>query len=190
VLLAVLALVVGAAGCGSGSSGTTGGTGGTAAAPRAGRAGAAGGRHGSGAAGKGNSIEGYGSEAGGAARRGVAVATHSFLTAIATHGYARVCAGLTASNRRQLAEFARLKGDGAKGCAEGVSRLLAPAAAKEAEKSAEARIDKVRIKGGTAFALFRPPGGVPSYFVMKKEAGAWKAISLSTGTPVIPTVGP
>lgn len=68
--------------------------------------------------------------------------------------------------------------------------LLTAAAATEARRAAEAAVTSVRIKGGTAFVLFRPKGGVPSYFVMKEEGGGWKAIGLAPGTPIDPTATP
>ena len=44
----------------------------------------------------------------------------------------------------------------------------------------------MRIKGTTAFVIFRPAGGPRSYFVMKREKGAWKATSLVPGFPLRP----
>ena len=187
MLLAVLALTVGAAGCGSGSSGTTGGTTATAPARQAGiprSAPAPTGRESS----PGSSITGYGTAAGGSARAAVLAAAHSFLTAMASGDHARLCAGLTAVNREQVAAFTKGKHPG--GCAAALKALLVPAAAAEAHKAAAAPVTSVRIKGGTAFVLFRPKGGVPSYFVMKEEGGAWKAIGLAPGTPIDPTATP
>ena len=189
MLLAVLALVVGAAGCGSGSSGTTGGTtaaapsppaktGGTPEAPPANPKESS----------PGSSITGYGTAAGGADKATVVAAAHSFFTAMASGDHARLCAGLTAVNREQVAAFTKGKHPG--GCAAALKALLVPAAATEARKAADAAVTSVRIKGGTAFVLFRPKGGVPSYFVMKEEGGAWKAIGLAPGTPIDPTATP
>ena len=63
------------------------------------------------------------------------------------------------------------------------SERLARAKAKAA---AAAPIKSVRVKGDTAFIIFTPKGGKPSFFVMKREGGAWKAISLGPGTPLEP----
>ena len=187
MLLAVLALVVGAAGCGSGSSGTgttaaapspPAKTGGTPEAPPANPKESS----------PGSSITGYGTAAGGSARAAVLAAAHSFFTAMAGGDHARLCAGLTAVNREQVAAFTKGKHPG--GCAAALKALLVPAAATEARKAAAAAVTSVRIKGGTAFVLFRPKGGVPSYFVMKEEGGAWKAIGLAPGTPIDPTATP
>jgi hypothetical protein len=178
---------VGAAGCGSGSSSST-----TATAPPARSATTA--RtpapRSPAESSPGSSITGYGAAAHGSGKAAVTAAAHSFFTAMARGDYAGVCAGLAASNRKQIAQFAKLRHEAATGCAASLAGLLSPAAAAEARKAAEATIGKVRIKGGTAFVIFRPKGGVPSYFVMRKEGGGWKAISLAPGTPIDPTATP
>jgi type IV pilus biogenesis protein CpaD/CtpE len=137
-----------------------------------------------------HSIQEYGSEASGTAAQAVLAAMHSFFEAMANSDYAKVCAGLTASNRQQLAQFAKQSLKAPSGCAVSLSSLLNRGAAAEAKKAAAVTIGKVRIKANTAFVLFRPPAGVLSYFVMKEEGGAWKAISLAPGTPLDPTATP
>jgi hypothetical protein len=136
----------------------------------------------------GSSIEGYGAEVGGAGKAAVIVAAHSFFTAMARGDHADLCASLAASNRKQLQSFGEGRG-GSGSCIAALKALLDPAAATEARKAADATVTSVRIKGDTAFVLFRPKG-VPSYFVMKEEGGVWKAISLAPGTPVNPTATP
>jgi hypothetical protein len=106
-----------------------------------------------------------------------------------TGDYARVCADLTAANRKQLQSFGAGKG-GSGGCTAALKALLDPAVAAEARKAADAAVTSVRIKGGTAFVLFTPKGGMRSYFVMKEEGGGWKAIGLAPATPVNPTTTP
>jgi hypothetical protein len=64
--------------------------------------------------------------------------------------------------------------------------LLTSASSSEAKKAAAATVSRVRINDGTAFVLFQPRGGKPSYFVMKEEDGAWKATSISVGAPLHP----
>jgi hypothetical protein len=125
--------------------------------------------------------------AGGSGKAALTAAAHSFFTAMATRDYARLCTGLAASNREQLAAF--VKG-GQGGCAAALKALLDPAAAAEARKAADAAVTSVRIKGDSAFVLFRPKGGVLSYFVMKEEGGRWKATSLEPGTPLNPGATP
>lgn len=188
-MLAVLALAVGAAGCGSGSSSTGATTAATTNAParQTGTPKSAPASPG-GESSPGSSITGYGAAAQGSGRAAVTAAAHSFFIAMATHDYAKVCAGLAASNREQLAAFAEGRRPG--GCEVALKALLDPAAATEARRAADAPVTSVRIKAGTAFVLFRPKDGVPSYFVMKEEGGAWKAIGLAPGTPIDPTATP
>jgi hypothetical protein len=191
-LVALLALAVGAAGCGAGSSTSSSGAQAPATAPAArsatsSRSGVL--TPGPAEISPGSSITGYGAEAGGSDRAAVIAAAHSFLAAMAASEDARLCADLAAPERGQLAAFGEGKG-GPGGCAAALGTLLTAAAASEARRAAAAPVTSVRIKGDTAFVLFRPKGGVPSYLVMKEEAGAWKAISLAPGTPIDPTATP
>jgi hypothetical protein len=187
-LVALLALAVGAAGCGAGSSSSTIATSPPARPATTAKAKASAPRSPAEIS-PGSSITGYGAEAGGSDRAAVIAAAHSFLAAMATSEDARLCADLAAPERGQLAAFGEGKG-GPGGCAAALGTLLTAAAASEARRAAAAPVTSVRIKGGTAFVLFRPKGGVPSYLVMKEEAGAWKAISLAPGTPIDPTATP
>jgi hypothetical protein len=180
-----LALLLGAAGCGSGSSSSSEATtpaGGTTSSPV--DQGEPTGPAGKEAAGD-NSIEGYGGAAQGSDKEAVSAAVDGFLAAMASGDYATVCTDLIAANREGLEAFGE-KG-GASDCAATLKQLLSPAAAGEAKAAAAAPITSVRIKGDTAFAIFTPRGGQPSYVVMKQEGGSWKAISVAPGTPLEPT---
>jgi hypothetical protein len=182
--LAALALAAGAVGCGSGSSSSSTTTGPLASPATAPDTPAASPTESS----PGSSIEEYGVAAQGAGKAAVAAAAHSFFTAMATRDYAGLCAGLAASNRRQLGVF--LKGKPPSGCRSILKTLLNSTAVTEARKAAGAAITSVRVKGGTAFIILKPKNGVPSYFVMKEEGGDWKAISLAPGTPIDPSATP
>jgi hypothetical protein len=186
LIVLILALAVGVGGCGSGSSSSTTTTA-TAPPARPATSPAAPAPRSPAESSPGSSIKEYGAAADGAGKAAVTAAAHSFFTAMATGDYARLCAGLAASNREQLAAF--VKG-GQGGCAAALKTLLNAAAATEARKAAGAAVTSVRIKGDSAFVLFTPKGGVPSYFVMKKEDGAWKAIGLAPATPIDPTATP
>jgi hypothetical protein len=152
------------AGCGSGSATALTGSESSGPAP---------------AAGGDNSIREYGAEAGAKASAPTA-AMRSFFTAIATGNHGAVCAGLAASNRELLGQTGPVKRGAADGCARTLGRLLNPAAGAEARRAAKAPITTVRIMGDTAFVLFTPEEGKPSFAVMKEEAGAWKAICRPT----------
>lgn len=132
-----------------------------------------------------NSIQTYGSEAAGAEKAELSTAALSFFKALAGPDYAKICAGIASSNRQELQAFLKAKHQQG-GCPTILKTLIPPSAAPEARKAANATVTGVRIKGDTAFVLFRPAGGPPSYFVMKRENGEWKAISLAPGTPLNP----
>jgi hypothetical protein len=132
-----------------------------------------------------HSIQEYGSEAGGSENEEVVAAMRSFFSAMAAPHYTEVCAGIGAAYRESLARLAKLKHTGSS-CASLLGTLLTASAASEAKKAAGATVSRVRVKDGTAFVLFRPPGGKLSYFVMKEEDGAWKATSISVGSPLNP----
>jgi hypothetical protein len=134
------------------------------------------------------SIQQFGGAANADDKSAVEGAVHSFLTAIATQDYAGICTDLAKSNREQLASFGG--GNGPNGCDEALKDLLNPAVAKEAKNSAGAPITSVRVKGGTAFVLFKPPGGSESYLAMKREGGSWKSIAVTPGTPLAPNANP
>lgn len=176
-----VALALGAIGCGSGSSTTTSSAASPGTPPASPAAAAASGGESSPGAG----IKEYGAAAGATTKATVAAAAHSFFAAMARGDYARLCGDLSDANLQQLRAF--LKGRvRSTGCAAVVKTLLNTTAAGEARKAASAPITAVRIKGATAFVLFRPKGGVPSYFVMKEEGGSWKATSLGPGAPIEP----
>lgn len=169
--------MIGLGGCGSGSSSTTAeGSSGPAAETAPETA-------------PGSSITKFGTVAGAQEKAAVAAAVHSFLTALANRDYPELCSGVTASNRKQLQAFGEGQG-GSEGCAAVLKKLINPAVSGEARKAAAAPIESVRIKGETAFALFTPKGSSASYLVMQEEGGGWKAISLTPGTPLDPTVNP
>jgi hypothetical protein len=185
-LLAAIALVVVAAvGCGGSGSGSTstmgtaagGSPGSTQARPSIAAEEEHGGDH---------SIQNYGSEAEGDEKAEVTAAMLAFFRAMAAPDYAKLCAGLTSSNRAQLQQFSKLKHEGSSSCASLLPTLLTPSSSAEAKKAAAATIAKVRVGEGNAFVLFRPPGGKLSYFVMKEEDGAWRATSLAPGAPLHP----
>ena len=138
---------------------------------------------GSGAAGSDNSVQTYGVAADGAEKAMIASAAFSFFRALAGRDYTKVCAGLASPNRKGLKSFLKHK-QGA-GCTVVLSTLL-DAMGSEARKAANGTLTAVRVKGDTAYLLFSPRSGVASYFVLKREGGAWKAVSLAPGMPLNP----
>lgn len=133
------------------------------------------------------SIQTFGSQAKGTEEQEVGAAMHSFFVAMAGGDYAQVCAGLTAAYRQQLEQYLKLKHKPGN-CATVLAASLS-AATPEAKAAAAGTLSAVRIKGDQALVLFTPKGGVKSYFAMVREGGAWKALSLSTGTALSPAAG-
>jgi hypothetical protein len=167
-----VALLLGAAGCGSGSGSSSASTTSSSSSATTVPLGD-------------GSIQGYGAAADGSDRAAVSDAVHGFLSAIATGDYDEVCADLIGATRKGLEAFGEGK-DGSE-CSTILTQFLSPAAAGEAKKAAAGPISSVRIKADTAFAIFTPQGGQPSYLAMKREGGSWKAISVAPGTPLEPT---
>jgi hypothetical protein len=106
-------------------------------------------------------------------------AMRSFLQAVAAVDYRKVCAGLSREAVKQTEEISGEVGN----CPAVLAKVMAPQNSIEAEVLAAARGDvyQVRIEEGTAFILFTPRGGKPSFFVMKREGGDWKATGIAPG---------
>jgi hypothetical protein len=131
------------------------------------------------------SILEYGSAASAAEKAALGATAHSFFSAMARRDYAGVCALLSESNKKALEAFNKAKHE-SKSCPDLLAKLI-PHALPEAKAAAAGTIHSVRVKGETAFVLFRPKGGQPSYFVLKREGNNWRAISLAPGTPLNPS---
>jgi hypothetical protein len=127
-----------------------------------------------------NSIETYGSDAGGAEKAAVVASMRSFVRAIAARDFPNVCAQLAAKIRAGLAQSS-------KACPELLESLVV-ISPSEARRAASGTVTHVRVGGGNAFVLFRPAGGSRlNYFVMTEEGGKWKSLGLTIGTPLNPS---
>ena len=131
-----------------------------------------------------NSIQEFGDEQEGEERSEVIDAMFAFFRAMANSDHKAICNGLTSSNVEQLETFLKLKDK--QGTCETVLEEVLRAQTPEAKRAANGTVYEVREEDGNAFVLFVPQGGVASYFVMKDENGAWKATSVTTGTPLDP----
>jgi hypothetical protein len=134
-----------------------------------------------------NSIQTYGSEAAGADKAAVTTAMFAFFRALAAKQYDKICEMVSPKTRAGIEQFMKLqhkKGN----CATVLEGLIgaSPGGTEEAKKAAEGSVGHVRIGEGNAFVLFTPKGGKPSYFVMKKEGGEWRATGFNAGTPLNP----
>jgi hypothetical protein len=127
--------------------------------------------------GRDNSVQAFGSEARRGKARAVVAAMRSFLSSVAVGHYRAICARLTGAAR---GEIEQVTGDS---CASGIRTIMAPqsVAGPAAMAAGRGHVSKVRLEGGTAFVLFTPRGGGPSFFVMKREGGEWRATGVTTG---------
>jgi hypothetical protein len=132
-----------------------------------------------------NSIKTYGSAAASAQKTELKDAAFSFFRAMAASDYPKLCEALSASDRKAMEAFTKAKHPQG-GCPAILKSLISTRGVPEARKAAQGRLSAVRVKGGTAFVLFRPRGGPPSYFVLKREGRAWKATGLAPGAPINP----
>jgi uncharacterized protein YceK len=206
-LALIVALALALAGCGSGSSTTTASQGSEAPAPPGTPQGSSSatattpGAAGATESGQGtsssppassqtpeNSIKTYGAAASAAQKAALGAAAFSFFRALAAPDYPKVCSYLTAANLQQLGALLKYKHQSG-GCPSVLKMLISRAGAPEVRKAAAGKLTSVRVKGETAFVLFTPKGGQPSYFVMKREGSAWKATGLAPGTPLNPLSG-
>jgi hypothetical protein len=135
-----------------------------------------------------NSIKTYGSAASSAEQAALAATAFSFFKAMAASDYAKLCAGISASNRKELEAFDKAKHEKL-ACPALLKKLIGTRGAPEARKAAAGKLISVRVKGSTAFVIFKPKGGTPSYFVLKREGSGWRAISLAPGSPLNPVAG-
>lgn len=126
------------------------------------------------------SILDFGAEAEAEEAKAILSARRAFLRAMASSGYKNLCGDLAAKARMQLRQLLRIQHK-AGGCETAARRLLSDAAAPEARKALRAPVSRVRVRGAKAFVVFRPPGGKLSYFLLAKEEGAWRSLSLSAG---------
>jgi hypothetical protein len=134
-------------------------------------------------------IKNYGAEAGGAEKAAVVSAMRGFLLALDDSDFEKVCAGLLSKTRAALERLGRMAHKG-KDCAAILAAIRSNSATIQSEDVAKAtngRVTDVRVGKGTAYVLYRPPGGGPlSYYTMEDENGEWKATGLGIGTPLYP----
>lgn len=138
----------------------------------------------SGSANPSRSLQTFGSSAEGKQEAEVLTAFRGYLKDVVSKNFAGVCHVLTDANLEQLKAYVAKTGKAAS-CPALLAKLLAPLA-QPARDAAAGEIGQVRLKGSDAIVLFTPRGGKPSWFTMTKEAGRWRVISLTAGTPLNP----
>jgi hypothetical protein len=138
--------------------------------------------------GRDNSVKTFGREMEGRVAEEVVTAMRSFLEAVAVADHRRICAGLSQEAIEEVEGLVSGRPGPGK-CSAGLSAIMAPRQNVEGEvrSAAEGVIYQVRVEDETAFILFTPRRrGVPSFFVMRREDGDWKATGVSAGSPINP----
>lgn len=133
------------------------------------------------------SIEGYGSEAGGSDRAALLSTFHGYLGALAEGDEQKACSYLADNVRQSLQQLAA-KAKKSLSCPQLLEALLSPQADRIAKVQAEGKVTKVRIKGNTAFLVFHAPGARLYQLTLAKEGNEWKTTTLSAAVlaPSVP----
>jgi hypothetical protein len=132
-----------------------------------------------------NSIQEFGSEAGGSKLDEAATALHNFLDARAAGNLAAACAYLSKSVVESFEQLVtRPQQSHGIACAGVLRKILNPSAKRLFEEEAEqADVGSLRTEGEQAFLIYRGIDGAVLAMPMAREDGAWKVASL-TGTPL------
>lgn len=132
-----------------------------------------------------NSIQTYGSAASVAEGHAISSAAFSFFHALASSDYKTVCADLSAADRQRLLGSVKVGHSKISSCSKLLANLHFGGTA-ESRAAAAGTLSAVRVGGDDAFVLFQPKGGKPRYYVMKREGGIWRPVSLVPGVPLNP----
>lgn len=130
-----------------------------------------------------NSVQEFGSEAGGDQFEEAAAALHGFLDARAQGAWAAACRHLASD---VVASLEQLGGQGGAsgGCATLLEKLTNPAAVGLLRKEARrADVGSLRTEGDRAFAIYRGLDRTIMAIPMTREDGEWKVAALA-GTPL------
>jgi len=127
-----------------------------------------------------NSIQESGSEASGAELAEAAAALHGYLDARAAGAWSAACSYLSDAAARSLAQLSGAGGGGAKPtCAQVLAGLSAGLPASVLREAAVADVGSLRVKGGSAFILFRGAHGSAYFMPMAREGSEWKVAALA-----------
>jgi len=130
------------------------------------------------------SIESFGDEALGAARKAILGTEHSYFEAIASKRYPVACSHLASSVKRSVVELAGANQHAA--CSEVMSALLTPQASSIARQEVRGAIKRVRVEGGRAFIVFHAPGARLYQLPLFVERDQWK-VGLLTASVLAPS---
>lgn len=122
-----------------------------------------------------NSIQSYGVEADGGDRVQAATTAEAYLEAQTDGRWAKACTYLTDKVRTNLEALLSKATRGAKtSCGVAMAAFLKGMPETSRRASAEISVLSFRIKGGSAFLIFKDGRGKPTEMVMHREGGSWK----------------
>jgi hypothetical protein len=129
-----------------------------------------------------NSIPDFGAEATASERARATAALTAFLNARASGEWPKACPYLSRATRAQLERFGGAAKGASKGCGVALAALSGGDAHSAGSSHAETLAGSVaalRVKGNSAFALYRGPSASKYVMPMVKEGGAWKVGQLA-----------
>ena len=129
-----------------------------------------------------NSIPDFGAEATASERARATAALTAFLNARASGEWPKACPYLARATRTQLERFGGAAKGASKGCGAALAALSGGDAHSAGSSHAETLAGSVaalRVKGNSAFALYRGPSASKYVMPMVKQGGAWKVGQLA-----------
>ncbi len=121
-----------------------------------------------------NSIPDFGGEASSSERHRAVTVLAAFLRARADGQWSEVCTYLTGTIRRQMERLGKSAGGKLAGCASTVASLSGAGPVALRADPLTNGVAAVRIKGKTAFVLFRGPHASKYVMPMQNEDSSWK----------------
>lgn len=125
-----------------------------------------------------NSIQEYGDEASSSDFVEAAAALHAYLDARAVGAWAAACTYLDRRLAAEMVKFASQQ-NGAKACPPALAAISSSAPPRVLREAARVDVAALRVKGDSAFLLFRDSAGQSLFISVTREAGTWKVAALA-----------
>jgi hypothetical protein len=126
-----------------------------------------------------NSIQEFGVESASTDRIAATRALKTYLDARAADDWGQACAEISAGLKAEFRQFGEQSTPGKpSSCAKGLRMLTAEVPPSALRTAATIRVLSMRVKGSTAYAVYRNGEGTPSAIPMSREGGEWKVGAL------------
>jgi hypothetical protein len=125
-----------------------------------------------------NSIQEFGVESASTDRVTATRALKTYLDARAASDWARACAEASVGLKEEFRQFGLQQAPKLTNCAEVIRTLTAGVSASALRTAAAIRVLSMRVKGSTAYLVYRNGEGTPSAAPMAREGGEWKVAAL------------